>query len=147
MRRAVTARRTECAVRSISAARARSSATRLARSSGADDHVLLMTLHHIVSDGWSLGVLYRELGALYAASFAARPPPLPALPVQYADYAAWQRAAARRRGARRAARVLEGGSTGAPRAIDAPRRSPAPARAVARGGRVAFARRAPLVAG
>jgi amino acid adenylation domain-containing protein len=55
------------------------------------EHVLLLTLHHIVSDGWSMGVLVRELAVLYAALAAGRPSPLPELPVQYADYAAWQR--------------------------------------------------------
>ncbi|HET7233884.1 MAG TPA: amino acid adenylation domain-containing protein, partial [Longimicrobium sp.] len=57
----------------------------------ADDHVLLLTIHHIVSDGWSMGLLYRELGALYAAFARGEPDPLPPLPVQYADYAAWHR--------------------------------------------------------
>jgi amino acid adenylation domain-containing protein len=56
-----------------------------------DDHVLLLTMHHIVSDGWSTGVLYRELGALYAAFARGDADPLPPLPVQYADYAAWHR--------------------------------------------------------
>ncbi|HEX9936119.1 MAG TPA: condensation domain-containing protein, partial [Longimicrobium sp.] len=58
---------------------------------GADEHVLLLSMHHIVSDGWSLGVLQRELGALYAAYREGRESPLPELPVQYADYAVWQR--------------------------------------------------------
>ncbi|EGH34655.1 amino acid adenylation, partial [Pseudomonas syringae pv. japonica str. M301072] len=56
-----------------------------------DDHVLLVTMHHIVSDGWSADVLTRELGLLYAAFSAGAEDPLPALPVQYADYAVWQR--------------------------------------------------------
>ncbi|HEU0299791.1 MAG TPA: amino acid adenylation domain-containing protein, partial [Longimicrobium sp.] len=55
------------------------------------EHVLLLTLHHAVSDGWSLGVLYRELAALYDAFRHGEPSPLAELPVQYADYAAWQR--------------------------------------------------------
>ena len=54
-------------------------------------HILLLTMHHIVSDGWSMGVLVRELGALYTAFVEGRPAPLPELRVQYADYAAWQR--------------------------------------------------------
>ncbi|MFJ6198027.1 amino acid adenylation domain-containing protein [Micromonospora sp. NPDC092111] len=49
------------------------------------DHLLVLAMHHIVSDGWSMGVLVRELGALYAGDT------LPDLPVQYADYAGWQR--------------------------------------------------------
>ena len=55
------------------------------------DHILLLTLHHIVSDGWSMGVLYRELSVLYQAFRDSEPSPLPALTLQYADYAAWQR--------------------------------------------------------
>ena len=55
---------------------------------GAQDHLLLLTLHHIAGDGWSLGVLQRELGALYDGGEDALPP----LQVQYVDYAAWQRA-------------------------------------------------------
>ncbi|HEU0014949.1 MAG TPA: amino acid adenylation domain-containing protein, partial [Longimicrobium sp.] len=55
------------------------------------DHVLLLTMHHIVSDGWSMGVLTRELGALYGAFRRGEPDPLPGLAVQYADFAAWQR--------------------------------------------------------
>jgi amino acid adenylation domain-containing protein/non-ribosomal peptide synthase protein (TIGR01720 family) len=58
---------------------------------GEEDHALLLTMHHIVSDGWSMGVLLRELGALYEAYSAGRPSPLAELPIQYADYAAWQR--------------------------------------------------------
>ncbi|HEX5868951.1 MAG TPA: condensation domain-containing protein, partial [Longimicrobium sp.] len=56
-----------------------------------DDHVLLLGMHHIVSDGWSTGILFRELFVLYDASAAGRPNPLAPLPVRYADYAAWQR--------------------------------------------------------
>ncbi len=58
---------------------------------GRERHVLLLTMHHIVSDGWSMEVLLRELVALYEAFVAGRPSPLPELPVQYADFAVWQR--------------------------------------------------------
>ncbi|WP_157376014.1 condensation domain-containing protein, partial [Burkholderia ubonensis] len=57
-----------------------------------DEHVLLVTMHHIVSDGWSISVLVREVAALYPALLHERPVPLPPLTIQYADYALWQRA-------------------------------------------------------
>jgi amino acid adenylation domain-containing protein/non-ribosomal peptide synthase protein (TIGR01720 family) len=57
----------------------------------ADDHILLLTLHHIVADGWSMGVLLNEVAQLYTAFATDRPAPLPELPIQYADYALWQR--------------------------------------------------------
>jgi len=56
-----------------------------------NDHILLLTLHHIVSDGWSMAVMLREIGTLYEAFSAGKPSPLPELPIQYSDYAAWQR--------------------------------------------------------
>mgnify|MGYP001599810757 CR=1 FL=1 len=57
----------------------------------ADEHVLLVTMHHIVSDQWSLGLLAMELAALYRAETTGAPPALAPLAVQYADFAAWQR--------------------------------------------------------
>ncbi|HEX3129736.1 MAG TPA: amino acid adenylation domain-containing protein, partial [Thermoanaerobaculia bacterium] len=56
-----------------------------------DERLLAVVTHHIVSDAWSLGVLLRELGAIYTAFAAGEPSPLPPLPVQYPDYARWQR--------------------------------------------------------
>ncbi|WP_253895672.1 non-ribosomal peptide synthetase/type I polyketide synthase, partial [Corallococcus exercitus] len=56
-----------------------------------DEHVLLLCMHHIVTDGWSMGVLVHEVGSLYSALAGGRPSPLPALEVQAADFAAWQR--------------------------------------------------------
>ena len=55
------------------------------------DYVLLFTLHHIIFDGWSLGVFVRELGTFYEAEVSGIPPDLPTLSIQYADFAAWQR--------------------------------------------------------
>jgi len=66
-------------------------------ATGASEHVLLLTIHHVVSDDWSMGVFVRELATLYPAFASGQPPapaggaPLPELPIQYADYAAWQR--------------------------------------------------------
>jgi amino acid adenylation domain-containing protein len=58
---------------------------------GEQEHVALFTMHHIASDGWSIDVLVRELSALYQAFSTSQPSPLPELPIQYADFAAWQR--------------------------------------------------------
>ncbi len=57
----------------------------------AEEHVLLLSMHHISSDGWSMGVLIQECSALYGAFANGRPSPLKDLPVQYADFAVWQR--------------------------------------------------------
>ncbi|MCI0489790.1 MAG: amino acid adenylation domain-containing protein, partial [Blastocatellia bacterium] len=56
-----------------------------------EDHIVLLVMHHIVSDGWSLGVLIREVSILYSAYSQDEPSPLPDLPVQYADFSIWQR--------------------------------------------------------
>jgi putative pyridoxal-dependent aspartate 1-decarboxylase len=58
---------------------------------GQQKQILLFNMHHIISDGWSIGVLIRELRQLYRAYAQNKVPPLPKLPVQYTDYAAWQR--------------------------------------------------------
>jgi aspartate racemase len=58
---------------------------------GPEEHELLVSFHHIIVDGWSLGIVARELDALYSAYLAGRPSPLPELPLQYADFALWQR--------------------------------------------------------
>jgi Condensation domain len=62
----------------------------LLRLSG-DEHIAVVTMHHIVSDGWSVGILIREIGALYTAHIQGQPSPLPELTIQYADYVMWQR--------------------------------------------------------
>ena len=56
-----------------------------------DDHILLLTMHHIVSDAWSAGIFFQEFGELYNSCLAHRPSSLPELPIQYADYAVWQK--------------------------------------------------------
>ncbi|MGH7825280.1 MAG: amino acid adenylation domain-containing protein [Candidatus Binatia bacterium] len=65
----------------------RASVLRLAE----EEHILVVVLHHIVSDGWSLAVLFREIAALYEAFLQEKPSPLPDLPIQYADFSVWQR--------------------------------------------------------
>lgn len=58
---------------------------------GEQDHVLLLTMHHIVSDGWSTGILVQEAARLYQALSTGQPASLPEMPIQYVDFAAWQR--------------------------------------------------------
>ena len=58
---------------------------------GAQDHVLILVLHHVISDGWSLNVLINEVSVLYGAYTRGESSPLPELPIQYADYSVWQR--------------------------------------------------------
>src|SRR5437660_11586060 len=58
---------------------------------GEQEHVLLVTMHHMVSDGWSSGIMVREFSRLYAAYVKGEESPLAELQVQYADYAVWQR--------------------------------------------------------
>ena len=59
---------------------------------GADEHVFIVVMHHIISDGWSMGVFFKELSALYGAGLEGRTASLPTLPLQYADFAHWQQA-------------------------------------------------------
>jgi amino acid adenylation domain-containing protein len=92
----------------------------------ADEHVLLLCLHHSVSDGWSLGILSRELGALYAAFTADAPHPLRPLPVQYADFAAWQREHLRGPVLARHLDFWRGALAGAPPALELPADFPRP---------------------
>ncbi|WP_198670661.1 non-ribosomal peptide synthetase [Oceanicella sp. SM1341] len=90
---------------------------------GPQDRLLLFTLHHIAGDGWSVGVLTAELSALYAGRGAS----LPALPVQYGDYAAWQREALAGPGTERLLRFWEAQLRGAPPATLLPADFPRPA--------------------
>jgi len=93
----------------------------------ADEHVILLTMHHAVGDGWSLDVLFRELTALYAAFVRGEPSPLAELPVRYADYSAWQREQVS--GARLDAELAHWRSalSGAPAVLDLPADRPRPA--------------------
>jgi amino acid adenylation domain-containing protein len=91
-----------------------------------DDHVLLMCMHHIVIDGWSMGVLYRELNLGYAAYSEGREPELPELPIQYADYAVWQRGHLQGQALRAQLDYWKQALGGAPALIDLPLDRPRP---------------------
>jgi amino acid adenylation domain-containing protein len=112
-----------------------------------DDHVLLLTMHHIVADGWSAGVLVDELGRLYGAFRAGRPDPLPALPLQYADYAAWQRRWVQDQVLEAQAAYWTRTLAGAPERIELPADHPRPRRPDHLGASVDFALDAAAAAG
>jgi amino acid adenylation domain-containing protein len=94
---------------------------------GTQEHILLLTLHHIATDGWSRGVLMRELGALYSAFAKGEPNPLPKLPIQYSDYAAWQRATLQGEALEREIAYWRPQLAGAPALLDLPADRPRPA--------------------
>ncbi|HYH79871.1 MAG TPA: amino acid adenylation domain-containing protein, partial [Longimicrobium sp.] len=92
-----------------------------------EDHVLLLSMHHIVSDGWSMGVLFRELSALYAAYREGRESPLSEPAVQYADYAVWQREHLRGEMLERQLSYWRERLAGAPELLELPTDHPRPA--------------------
>jgi amino acid adenylation domain-containing protein len=110
------------------------------------EHLAVLTVHHIVSDGWSMGVLVREVAALYPAFVAGGASPLPELPLQYADFSVWQR------------EWLAGGAldvqlafwrerlAGAPAVLELPTDRPRPAVQTTRGGQMPVRLAPPLVA-
>ncbi|HEX6747845.1 MAG TPA: non-ribosomal peptide synthase/polyketide synthase [Longimicrobium sp.] len=102
---------------------------------GAEDHVLLLSMHHIVSDGWSLGVLFRELSALYAAYREGGESPLPELAVQYADHAVWQREQLAGEVLDRQLEYWKERLAGAPELLELPTDRPRPAVQMFRGAR------------
>ncbi|WP_420130057.1 amino acid adenylation domain-containing protein, partial [Longimicrobium sp.] len=110
-----------------------------------DDHVLLLMMHHAVADEWSMGVLFRELSALYAAYERGADAQLPPLPVQYADFAVWQRAHLRGDVLRRHLDYWTGQLGGAPTLLELPTDHPRPAVQSQRGALERFALPAELV--
>ena len=92
-----------------------------------DEHVLLLTMHHIISDGWSMRVLLRELVAVYEALEAGRESRLAELPVQYADYAVWQRGWLTGEVLERQLEYWRGQLAGAPPVLEFPTDYPRPA--------------------
>ncbi|MFE8599264.1 amino acid adenylation domain-containing protein [Archangium violaceum] len=113
---------------------------------GAEEHALCFVVHHIVWDGWSNGILLRELSALYQAFLRGEPSPLPVLPIQYADFTLWQRA-------HLSGAVLEGHLEywrkqlqGAPAQLELPTDRPRTQASSAAGAAEPFALPAPLTA-
>lgn len=94
---------------------------------GPTTHVCLLTLHHIVSDGWSTAILVAEVAALYEAARTGSDPGLPPLPLQFADYALWQRAALDEAEMARQTAFWRAALAGAPDALTLPLERPRPA--------------------
>ncbi|WP_051711496.1 non-ribosomal peptide synthetase [Andreprevotia chitinilytica] len=103
-----------------------------------DKHLLLITQHHIISDGWSIGVLVREVSALYTAFSQGQTDPLPPLTIQYADYAAWQRSWLQGDTLQTQVDFWQQHLTGAPALLDLPTDRPRPAVQSYAGGQVAL---------
>ena len=113
----------------------------------ADDHMLLVTMHHVVSDGWSTGVFFGELSALYAAHAHGKEANLPELPVQYADFAVWQRRWVEGDVLREQADYWTRTLGGAPELLELPADRPRPAEIDHTGARVDLVLDAALTAG
>ncbi|MBX7224226.1 MAG: TauD/TfdA family dioxygenase, partial [Blastocatellia bacterium] len=103
---------------------------------GAEDYLLALVLHHIVTDGWSSGILVRELPQLYRAALAGKENPLPPLGIQYADYAVWQRAWLTAGELERQVEYWRAELADAPPLLDLPTDFPRPGQLSSRGGHV-----------
>ncbi|HEX7241870.1 MAG TPA: amino acid adenylation domain-containing protein, partial [Longimicrobiaceae bacterium] len=104
----------------------------------AEDHLLAVTMHHVVSDGWSMDVFHHELTTLYGAFAAGLPSPLPELPIQYGDYAVWQREELGAEALEEQVAFWKRELAGAPPALDLPTDRPRPPVRGPRGGRLVF---------
>ncbi|HEX8272115.1 MAG TPA: condensation domain-containing protein, partial [Longimicrobiaceae bacterium] len=112
-----------------------------------DDHALALTLHHVATDGWSMGVLFRDLSALYAAETGGPAADLPPLPLQYADFAVWQRLRLRGDALERELGWWRERLDGAPALLELPTDRPRRAARGRRGARVEVAVPADAAAG
>ena len=105
---------------------------------GTEQHIVLLTMHHIISDGWSTSVLIRELESLYQAFLARETSPLVELPIQYADYAVWQRKNLRGEVIAEQLAYWKAHLAGAPSVLELPTDKPRPPSQSSRGARESF---------
>ena len=98
-----------------------------------DEHVILFTMHHVASDSWSIDVLVKEVATLYEAFSAGKPSPLPELPIQYADFAVWQRAWLQGRELENQQNYWKRQLSGMPLVLELPFDRPRPAKETSRG--------------
>ena len=110
-----------------------------------DQHILLLTMHHIVSDAWSLNIFVRELASLYNAFSSSSKPSLPDLPLQYADYAVWQREWLQGETLETALAYWKEQLSGAPSVLELPTDRPRPAKQTFTGARYPLEISSPLM--
>ena len=103
-----------------------------------EEHLLLIVIHHIASDGWSMGILWQELSALYNAYCVGNPSPLPDLPIQYADFAVWQRERLQGEGMENLLSYWKTCLKGAPGILELPTDHPRPSIQTYRGAQESF---------
>ncbi|GCF10054.1 non-ribosomal peptide synthetase [Dictyobacter arantiisoli] len=103
-----------------------------------EEHILLILLHHIITDGWSMGVLVRELGVLYEAHVTDQPPKLSAPPIQYTDYVIWQRKWLQNQALERQVTFWVEQLSGAPLVLELPADRPRPPLQTFRGATLSF---------
>ncbi len=120
---------------------------RLREDGPESEHFLLFTMHHIVSDGWSMGILLKEIAALYAAHVQGLPVALPPLPIQYADFSQWQRQWLADGVLARQLDYWTAKLRGIPSLLALPTDRPRPAAKTYRGASLAFTLPAPVTAG
>jgi amino acid adenylation domain-containing protein len=102
------------------------------------EHVFLVSIHHTIADGWSMGIFYQELEALYQAFVEGRPSPLPDLPLHYADFAQWQRQGVYRREVERQLLYWQQHLAGATTVLELPTDYPRPPIQSDRGAQLTF---------
>lgn len=103
-----------------------------------EDHLILVCIHHIVSDGWSMGIIVREIAAVYNALTTGRQSPLAPLPIQYVDFAAWQRQWLKGERLERQLQYWKKQLDGAPPLLTLPTDRPRPAAQTFSGSRIHF---------
>src|ERR1044071_5817926 len=99
------------------------------------EHVIHVTMHHAITDRWSAAIVEHELAVIYAAFSSGQPSPLPEVPVQFADFAAWQRQWRQGEALETQLRYWKGQLSGAPMVLDLPTDRPRPPRLTFRGAR------------
>ena len=111
---------------------------------GTEVHVFLFSIHHIITDGWSMRIIWKELGALYSAHLAGQPASLPPLPLQYADFAVWQRQWLQGEVLQRQLTYWRTQLAEAPPSLELPTKGPRPPQQTYRGERLPFTLPVPL---